>query len=398
MNNDGRKLGFYDFFAGGGMANIGLGSRWRCLLANDYDAKKAAAYRINFPPGHELIERDVFELTTHDLPSGAKLAWASFPCQDLSLAGKGRGLNGHRSGSFWGFWRLMTGLLSEGRPLPIIVLENVTGTISANKGEDFRTLLEALISAGYRAGPLVINAHHFVPQSRPRLFIVAVRDSIITEGLTASLPHTLWHPKVLQRAYLQLPQSIQRAWVWWRLPIPDARAQQLIDILEENPTGVKWHSPEQTQRLLDLMDDNNRAKVQWAQQQHRRIAGTIYKRIRKDKSGRRHQRAELRLDGVSGCLRTARGGSSRQIVMIIEGERIRSRLISPREGARLMGLPDSYKLPEKYNEAFNLLGDGLAVPVISWLERFLLRPLASNELPLIEQQPSFLNLSAMPSL
>jgi DNA (cytosine-5)-methyltransferase 1 len=190
---------------------------------------------------------------------------------------------------------------------------------------------------------------------------------------------------VLQRAYLQLPQSIQRSWIWWRLPIPEAREQQLIDILEENPTGVKWHSPEQTQRLLDLMDENNLAKVRWAQQQHRRIAGTIYKRIRKDKSGQRHQRAELRLDGVSGCLRTARGGSSRQIVMIIEGDRIRSRLISPREGARLMGLPDSYKLPEKYNEAFNLLGDGLAVPVISWLERFLLGPLASSELPLMEQ-------------
>jgi DNA (cytosine-5)-methyltransferase 1 len=396
MNNGISPLGFYDFFAGGGMANIGLGERWQCLLANDYDAKKAEAYRINFPPGHELIERDVFELTTDDLPPGAKLAWASFPCQDLSLAGKGRGLKGHRSGSFWGFWRLMTGLISEGRPVPIIVLENVTGTISANKGEDFRTLLEALTSAGYRAGPLVINAHHFIPQSRPRLFIVAVRENIFTEGLTASLPHTLWHPKVLQRAYLQLPKSVQRSWIWWRLPIPETREQQLIDLLEENPTGVQWHSPEQTQRLLDLMDENNRAKVKWAQQQNRRIAGTIYKRIRKDKTGQRHQRAELRLDGVSGCLRTARGGSSRQIVMIIEGDSIHSRLISPREGARLMGLPDSYKLPEKYNEAFNLLGDGLAVPVISWLERFLLGPLASSELPLVEQQPSFLNLSAMP--
>lgn len=395
MNHEMRRFGFYDFFAGGGMAHIGLGERWQCLLANDYDAKKAESYRRNFPPGYELIERDVFDLTVDDLPPGAKLAWASFPCQDLSLAGKGRGLNGHRSGSFWGFWRLMAELLYQGRPLPIIVLENVTGTISANKGEDFRTLLETLTAAGYRVGPLVINAYHFVPQSRPRLFIVAVREHVITEGLTHSFPQSLWHPKVLQRAYTQLPHAIQQSWIWWRLPIPETREHQLIDILETNPTGVKWHTAEQTQRLLDLMDENNRAKVVWAQQQKKRIAGTIYKRIRRDKDGRRHQRAELRLDGISGCLRTARGGSSRQIVMIIEGDRIQSRLISPREGARLMGLPDSYKLPEKYNEAFNLLGDGLAVPVISWLERFLLRPLASSELPKLEQQPSFLNLPVM---
>ncbi len=395
MNRDMNKLGFYDFFAGGGMANIGLGERWQCLLANDYAAKKAEAYRVNFPPGDELIERDVFELTTADLPAGATLAWASFPCQDLSLAGKGRGLNGRRSGSFWGFWRLMIRLIEEGRPVPIVVLENVTGTISANKGEDFRTLLGALAAADYRFGPLVINAHHFIPQSRPRLFIVAVRENISTEGLTASLPHTLWHPKTLQRAYLHLPKSLQGAWIWWRLPIPEARTQQLADILEDDPTGVEWHDQEQTQRLLDLMDENNLEKVRWAQQQQRRIAGTIYKRIRKDKTGRRWQRAELRLDGVSGCLRTARGGSSRQIVMIIEGENIRSRLLSPREGARLMGLPDSYKLPQKYNEAFNLLGDGLAVPVVSWLERFLLRPLAFNQLPETTQQPAFLNLSMM---
>ncbi|HEY80740.1 MAG TPA: DNA cytosine methyltransferase, partial [Caldilineae bacterium] len=338
------KLGFYDFFSGGGMANIGLGPDWRCLMANDFDAKKAAAYRANFPPGDELIEKDVFELTTSDLPEGAHLAWASFPCQDLSLAGKGKGLQGRRSGSFWGFWRLMTQLIHEDRPVPLIVLENVTGAISANKGEDFKILMDALFSAGYVAGPLVMNAHHFIPQSRPRLFIVAVLAEFgVPSELTQEMPHPLWHPKILRRAYLRFPQRMRRSWIWWRLPAPEPRTIQLIDIIEEAPTGVQWHTREQTQRLLELMDENNLTKVRWAQSQGERVVGTIYKRIRKDKTtGQRVQRAELRLDGVSGCLRTARGGSSRQILMIIEGERIRSRLLSPREGARLMGLPDSY--------------------------------------------------------
>ena len=390
-------FGFYDFFAGGGMANIGLGPRWHCLMANDFDAKKAWAYRVNFPPGDELIERDVFELTTRDLPEGAALAWASFPCQDLSLAGQGRGLSGRRSGSFWGFWRLMTELIAEGRPVPLVVLENVTGTISANKGKDFQILLTALFSAGYLAGPLVINAQHFLPQSRPRLFIVAVRkDAGPPAELTQNMPHAIWHPKALQRAYLRLPQSMRASWVWWRLPVPAPRTSQLIDLIEEEPAGVQWHTPEQTQRLLAMMDENNIAKVRWAQKQGKRVVGTIYKRIRKDKSGQRVQRAEIRIDGVSGCLRTARGGSSRQILMIIEGERIRSRLVSPREGARLMGLPDSYRLPEKYNEAFNLLGDGLAVPVVSWLERFLFHPILTRQVPRLEMQPAYLQLSAAP--
>ena len=377
------------------MANIGLGDNWRCLMANDFDVKKAAAYKINFPPADEFIEKDVFDLTTRDLPEGAMLAWASFPCQDLSLAGKGRGLKGHRSGSFWGFWRLMIDLIHENRTVPLVVLENVTGTISANKGEDFNTLLGALLSAGYLVGPLVINALHFLPQSRPRLFIVAVhKDFGVPSILTQDMPHTLWHPKSLRQAYFRIPQSMRQSWIWWRLPAPEPRTIQLIDIIEETPTGVTWHTPEQTQRLLDMMDENNIAKVRWAQLQAKRMVGTIYKRIRKDKrTGKRVQRAELRLDGVSGCLRTARGGSSRQILMVIEGDIIRSRLISPREGARLMGLPDSYQLPEKYNEAFNLLGDGLAIPVVSWLERFLLKPIITQDIPKIQQTTAYLNLS-----
>jgi DNA (cytosine-5)-methyltransferase 1 len=62
--------------------------------------------------------------------------------------------------------------------------------------------------------------------------------------------------------------------------------------------------------------------------------------------------------------------------MLIEGDRIRSRLLSTREAARLMGLPESYQLPAHYNEAYHLLGDGLVVPVVSWLEQHLLTPLA----------------------
>ena len=58
-----------------------------------------------------------------------------------------------------------------------------------------------------------------------------------------------------------------------------------------------------------------------------------------------------------------------------EGKRLASRLLAPREAARLMGVPEDYPLPEKYNDAYHLFGDGVVVPVVSWLEKHLLRPL-----------------------
>ena len=82
------KHTFYEFFCGGGMARAGLGPDWQCLFANDFDPKKAAAYRANWG-GEELWCGDVAEVRADALPGHADLVWASFPCQDLSLAGNG---------------------------------------------------------------------------------------------------------------------------------------------------------------------------------------------------------------------------------------------------------------------------------------------------------------------
>ncbi len=372
---------FYEFFAGGGFARLGLGSQWECIFANDFSEKKARAYRMNFSPANELVEDDVYNLETEQLPGWAHLAWASFPCQDLSLAGKQKGLQGERSGSFWGFWRLMQGLEYEGRATPLIVLENVIGTISTRGGEDFRVLLDTLVSAGYSVGPMVINAVHFVPQSRPRLFIVAVRNSVdVPVYLRAYMPNQFLHSTALVRAFETMPAHIREAWVWWNLPTPTLPSRKLTDLIEENPTDVRWHDDEETERLYELMPSLHRAKVQQAKKPGERIVGTLYRRIRKNDNGEKAQVAEVRFDGVSGCLRTGSGGSSRQFIFVVEGEQVRSRLLSAREAARLMGVPDDYKLPINYNEAYHLFGDGLVVPVVAWLERSLLRPLAEASL------------------
>ena len=134
---------FYEFFAGGGMARAGLGSEWKCIFANDFDEKKAAAYATNWGDEH-LRVTDVASLTTAHLPRHADLAWASFPCQDLSLAGSGAGLKGKRSGTFWSFWRLMMGLATEQRAPSVIVLENVCGALTSHQGRDFALIGSAL--------------------------------------------------------------------------------------------------------------------------------------------------------------------------------------------------------------------------------------------------------------
>lgn len=369
------KHTFYEFFAGGGMARAGLGSRWTCVFANDFDPKKGASYRENW--GDEsLTICDVAALTPEHLQASADLAWASFPCQDLSLAGTGAGLSGERSGTFWHFWRLMRALAAMGRAPTTIVLENVCGALTSHDGEDFSAIGDALTRGNYRFGALVVDAVHFVPQSRPRLFIIAVRKNVEPDPkLVGAESNARWHTGALVEAYSKLSKRARANWIWWWLPAPPRRNVAFADLIDDEPRGVVWHTREETERLVGMMSTINLAKVKQAQKFGRKMVGGIYRRTRKDENGNKVQRAEVRFDEVSGCLRTPVGGSSRQTILIVEGDTVRSRLLSPREAARLMGLPDDFVLPVNYNEAYHLAGDGVVVAVVRFLAEHLLEPL-----------------------
>lgn len=372
---------FYEFFAGGGMARAGLGTHWKCLFANDFDPKKGRCYSENWGSDH-LYVGDVAKVHVDHLPGRADLAWASFPCQDLSLAGNGAGLNGKRSGTFWSFWRLIKDLGKQSRAPHLIVLENVCGALTSHDGKDFAAIGTALAGADYRFGALIINASYFLPQSRPRLFIIGVRKDVpLPDGLVAESPEAAWHPSALVDAYKKLSKRSQRAWTWWHLPDPSPRTTVFADLVEENPQDVTWHTLAETKKLLSMMSPVNLDKVKYAKKSGRRVVGTIYKRTRADgPNGEKVQRAEIRIDDIAGCLRTPSGGSSRQTIMVIEGNKVRSRLLSPREAARLMGLPDTYKLPSSYNDAYHLAGDGVAVPVVRFLAEHLIEPLLAAAL------------------
>ena len=357
------------------MVRAGLGAGWSCMFANDIDSKKGASYTRNWG-GAEFCLADVSTLTTENLPGTADLSWASFPCQDLSLAGSGAGLQGERSGKFWPFWRLMEALENEGRAPSVIALENVCGALTSHGGKDFISVSSAMTSGGYRFGALVIDAVHFVPQSRPRLFIIAVReDHPIPVSVMSDEPDEKWHTSALIKAYLRLSGKERRNWLWWRLAPPRQRSTVFADLMEEPPMGVKWHSKAETQKLLAMMSPVNVAKVTAAKMTGRHLVGAIYKRTRRDRYGVKTQRAEIRFDDLAGCLRTPMGGSSRQSILIIEGSKVCSRLLSPRETARLMGLPEDYQLPDNYNEAYHLTGDGVVAPAVRHISENILEPL-----------------------
>lgn len=365
---------FYEFFAGGGMARIGLGPGWRCAFANDLSPKKAAAYRANFG-GADLHVGDVHAVAPAMLPGRADLAWGSFPCQDLSLAGAGAGLAGTRSSAFWGFWNAILALKAEGRAPRTLVLENVCGALTSSGGRDFAAIGDALSEAGYRFGALVIDAALFLPQSRPRLFIVAASgETPVRSDLKGEQPSLLWSPRALMAAHAGLSERARAQWIWWRLAAPRRNVPTLADLLED-PPAVGWHGPAQTETLLAMMDPLHRARVAALAASGGRHVGALYKRMRRDVSGAKVQRAEARFDGRAGCLRTPAGGSSRQTLIVVDDGAIRTRLLTAREAARLMGLPDTYELPARYNDAYRLAGDGVAAPVVRFIAEALLEPL-----------------------
>ena len=98
-----------------------------------------------------------------------------------------------------------------------IVLENVYGCLTSHAGKDFAAIGSALSSSGYRFGAIVINASRFVPQSRPRVFFIAIeRNEAAPAERISNGPDPEWHPQSLVDAFEGLSPSAKRRWIWWR--------------------------------------------------------------------------------------------------------------------------------------------------------------------------------------
>jgi len=366
-----KRLDFCEFFSGGGLARLGLAENWNCVFANDISSMKGEIYNKNFSNESNLLIEDIRKIKAIDINKNPILAWASFPCQDLSLAGNGKGINGERSSTFWDFWRIINEFKDEKRTVPIVVIENVPGLLTSGKGKDFNSLLSSIVSSGYYVGAIIIDARYFVPQSRKRLFIVAIKKEILIPELIQT---SEFSDKLILSAFNNLDENIKSNWIWWNLPMPESSTIELKNIIEKEPSGISWHSDSETNKIIKKMSPINYNKVVVAQKNEEETIGTIYFRTRTS-NGKRRVFAEVRVDGLSGCLRTPAGGSSRQTLIFISKKRIKTRLISPREIARLMGVDDNYILPNKYNDTYHLMGDAVVVQAVRWLDEKLLQPI-----------------------
>jgi len=360
-----------EYFAGIGLIRLGLEQvGWQVVFANDWANEKFEMYSAYFKDARQHYRvQDIFSVCHKDIPN-TMLATASFPCIDLSLAGNLKGMGGQHSSAFWGFTQLLENQVNKPR---LVMLENVMGWLTSNNGQDFRITIQALNRLGYACDVYAINAAHFVPQSRQRIFVLGVYTSHPNQNMviftrrssslkTQALEKAIAANNDLRWNFIDVP------------PLPETVNAGLNSVVEKiSDDDERWWLEDKVQRHLTMMSPVNLDYLKAFQNLPDYTYCTMYRRVREGK-----QRAELRKDGIAGCLRTARGGSSRQMLVRVGKGTIRMRLMTPREYARLQGVPEDYPIPSHINQALTGFGDAVCVPVITWIASHILNPLVKS--------------------
>ena len=335
-------------------------SGFRVVFANDISPVKQALYVANYGDD-DFCLGDIRDLSGDDVPE-VGLATASFPCTDLSLAGARAGLAGAESGLLWQFMRVLEEM-GDRRPRGVL-LENVLGFATSRGGRDLEAAIDGLNRLGYSCDLIVGDAKWFVPQSRPRLFVVGLADP---PGIEDDRRLTPFRPGWVWRYRSEHPRSRMH---FYPLAAPANESQRLAAVVErlEVSDGRWWPagkvqdfkgslSPVQLKRVNKLIGGGELA---WR---------TAYRRTRRGIAV-----WEVRRDEIAGCLRTARGGSSRQAVVEAGFGQLRVRWLTPREYARLQGADDVVLDTVTTNQALFGLGDAICVPVVGWIANNYLLP------------------------
>lgn len=351
-----------EFFAGIGLVRLALERKgFQVTFANDIDPDKFQIYRDNFPVDDFRLG-DIHKLSGLDVPD-CDLITASFPCTDLSIAGAMNGIHTGESSAFWALTRLL-GELKDRRP-PLVLLENVPGFLMSHEGRDFESALIALNELGYAVDALFVNAVRFVPQSRLRLFVIGRLGAVGSSPVGAEV--TSLRPKPLID-FIAAHTEIK--WDLRELASPPMRRVSLEAILEDlSDEDPAWWNEERTDYFMNQLSERHLGMAQKMIRQQFYSYGTAFRRVRKGRS-----MAELRTDGLAGCLRTPRGGSGRQILFKAGKGQRKVRLLTARECARLQGVPDSYNIRVSLNQALFGFGDAVCVPVIEWIAQHCLLP------------------------
>ena len=351
-----------EFFAGMGLVRAALEQcGFGVVFANDISPVKLAIYAANYDDDDFWLG-DIRDLAGGAVPT-VELATASFPCTDLSVAGARAGLAGSESGLFWQFTRILEEM-GDRRPRGVL-LENVLGFATSRGGRDLEAAIDELNRLGYSCDLIVGDARWFVPQSRPRLFVVGLADP--PAGVEDDRRPTPFRPGWVWRYRSEHPRSRLH---FYPLPQPENKTQRLSTVVERLPvTDRRWWtakrvkefkaslSPVQLKRVNKLTKGD---KLEWR---------TAYRRTRQGVAV-----WEARPDEIAGCLRTARGGSSKQAIVEAGDGELRVRWLTPREYARLQGADDVVLDTVTTNQALYGLGDAVCVPVVHWIAHNYLRP------------------------
>ncbi len=366
-----------EFFAGIGLARIGFERAavgFKVTWANDIEADKQKMHLGHF--GHaddcHYIVQDIklvaADIEAAEVPRNLSLAWASFPCTDLSLAGGRNGLAGAQSGTFWDFMDVLERLGAD-KP-PVVTLENVNGLATSHKGDDIRAAIRRLNELGYSVDVLTLDARRWVPQSRPRLFLIASVDKPAeAQHLQPELRPT-WLDPILDDPELNTHRA--------RLPsLPPLHTDGWTKLVKKIPPHDEdqWWDEARTAKFSGELSTIQQKRIKDLAESDDVVYRTAYRRTRNGKPA-----WEIRPDDIAGCLRTARGGSSKQAVVRIEkGHSLRVRWMTPREYAHLMGAGD-YVLPPRRSQAIMGFGDAVCVDAVEWLAENYLEPLLSGKL------------------
>lgn len=355
-----------EFFAGIGLVRAALEQAgFQIVFANDIERFKRDLYAENFD-ARDFFLGDIRVIRGKDVPS-MDLATASFPCTDLSLAGGRLGLVGRSSGLFWEFARVLREM--QARRPPVVLVENVTSFGTSRCGEDLRLAIAELNHLGYICDILMIDAKWFVPQSRPRLFIIG---SMNRYGNNSAPNATPLRPDWVIRFWKDNPKlSLQVI----PLPPPPRSTKTLRHVAERlDPTDERWWDRDRVLKFTTSLSAIQGARLKKLQSKTEVSWATAYRRTRQGRAV-----WEIRDDEISGCLRTARGGSSKQAVVEAGQGQLRARWMTLREYARLQGAA-GFKFGEaRESHVLWGFGDAVCIPAVAWLAQVCLRPLVDAE-------------------
>lgn len=222
---------------------------------------------------------------------------------------------------------------------------------------------------GYSVDVLTLDARRFVPQSRPRLFMVGALDP----PAQISVPGGELRPHWLQTPFMDAALRTHAAVLPSPPPLREGGLRSVVEAVP--PADGRWWDGRRTEAFLSSLSPIQAKRLDAFRAENEIVYRTAYRRTRSGKAT-----WEVRQDDIAGCLRTARGGSSKQALLEAGRGSVRVRWMTPREYARLMGTPDYELAGLRTNQALFGFGDAVCVPVVGWLAEHYLLPLAASEM------------------